>query len=484
MKSLKITLFTAFLTLISISLSAQENNINLKIVRGGQDTVFSSKHNIIGNVDPRSEVTINGNSVKVYKTGSFGTSVQLNRGNNKIVIDAFRRDNPTIKESITHNIFYSTERRAVIEERPIIKDTNFNVITKKDAWFNYGTGQDRLGGSKINYLPEGIILQICGIYNDLYKVKLSENRNVYIPASCVDTTSKVAGGSLTGSWTISNIGGYDQVSIACGYKVPFLIKEELNPSRIVVEMHRTTCNSNWITQYLDMEMIDYVDFEQTGTDIFQAIIYLNRDNLWGYSVGYEGTNLVIRIKHAPEPKLKGLVVGLDAGHGGDALGAVSPAGFMEKELNLNMVYMLKEELEKKGAKVVLSRTDDRNMTMAERKEIFLNNNIDILFSIHCNAGGNPFVPMGASTYYKHIHNRQLAKTTLSHMLKLGVKNYGLVGNFNFSLNAPTEYPNVLVETLFLSSLPDEELITDPKFQQQMMKMVVNGLEDYLKQCKK
>ncbi len=50
---------------------------------------------------------------------------------------------------------------------------------------------------------------------------------------------------------------------------------------------------------------------------------------------------------------------------------------------------------------------------------------------------------------------------------------------NFSLNAPTEYPSVLVETLFMSSLPEEEMLADPGFRKEMMLKVVNGLEDYI-----
>jgi N-acetylmuramoyl-L-alanine amidase len=106
-----------------------------------------------------------------------------------------------------------------------------------------------------------------------------------------------------------------------------------------------------------------------------------------------------------------------------------------------------------------------------------------MVSVHCNAGGNPLRPGGTSTYYKHIEYRDLAKSVLERLLELDVKNFGLIGNFNFSLNAPTFYPNLLVETLFMSSLQDEEMLADPVFQNMMMKRVVSGLEDYMKKVK-
>ena len=70
------------------------------------------------------------------------------------------------------------------------------------------------------------------------------------------------------------------------------------------------------------------------------------------------------------------------------------------------------------------------------------------------------------------------------MLSLGVENFGLTGNFNFSLNGPTEYPNTLVEGLFMSSLPEEELLASPEYRRQMAQKVVDGIIDYLEIVKK
>lgn len=89
--------------------------------------------------------------------------------------------------------------------------------------------------------------------------------------------------------------------------------------------------------------------------------------------------------------------------------------------------------------------------------------------------------MGTSVYYKHIANRPLAKALHSSMLKLGVADFGLTGNFNFSLNGPTEYPNALVEGLFMSSLPEEEMLADPDFRTKMAQQVVDGIKNYLKE---
>jgi N-acetylmuramoyl-L-alanine amidase len=51
------------------------------------------------------------------------------------------------------------------------------------------------------------------------------------------------------------------------------------------------------------------------------------------------------------------------------------------------------------------------------------------------------------------------------------------------LNSPTEYPNALIETLFLSNLEEEEKILDENFQQQMVDKIVAGVKDFLNDCK-
>ena len=79
--------------------------------------------------------------------------------------------------------------------------------------------------------------------------------------------------------------------------------------------------------------------------------------------------------------------------------------------------------------------------------------------------------------------RDSAEAIARRMLQLDVPFFGLVGNFNFSLNGPTDYPNMLVEGLFMSSLHEEELLADPEFRTRMARQIYLGIEDYLKTVK-
>ena len=443
-----------------------------------QDTVTSSKYNVVCITDPGILAAINGQQVKVYKTGAFGRQISLQPGDNAVEITLIKG---STVETQQFSVYYDNRRKAVAAE-PLsqLEDRLFFVETKELAYLQYSSGGDRLGGSKMGFLDPGIVLKVVGQIDDLYKVQLSTNRFAFIHQEDVEFTPKSSRIVNTNNISLFNAGDCDRIRLSLPEKLPYASRTALDPTTINVDVFGAMNNSNWITQANELGMIDYLDVQQVEGDVLRLVVKLKDKYCWGYSVHYDGNVLVVEVKHTPKNlTLKGLKIGLDAGHGGDALGAVSATGMREKDVNLSIVKELRKQLESKGATVVLSRKDDRAMTMTERKKIFRDAGVDLMVSIHNNAGGSPFVPMGVSTYYKHITNRDLAATLLKHMLSLGFENNGLTGNFNFSLNMPTEYPNALVECLFMSSLPDEELLADPATHRKIAEAVVSGLEDYL-----
>ena len=489
----KASIFLAVLMLAGNIIPASAE-ITFKESRRHQDTVSSPRYYFVGITDPGNKVTMDGEQVKVYKTGTFGKEYKLAKGDNTIDI-TISNGSESIRK--TMSVFFQPERRrperkfTLGEAKRIIeadryRERTFYVETTPGAYLQYGDGDDRLGGSKMGYLNPGITLKVIGEIHDLFKVQLSENRFAFINREYTRPTPKSTRTVNTNNMSVFNNGKTDRISISLPERLPYVSWTQQDPTVINVDIYGAMNNSNWITQQRDLGMIEYVNAEQVESDIFRLVIKLKEKYSWGYAVNYEGNTLRIDVKHAPaEIALKGMVIGLDAGHGGPhAYGAVGATGLKEAEVNLSIVYELKKILEDKGAKVVLSRKEDIGMEMSQRKQIFLDNNIDLLVSVHNNAGGSPLAPMGTSTYYKHIVNRELAACLLDRMLELEVPNYGLTGNFNFSLNAPTEYPNALVECLFMSSLPDEEKLADKSYHKKIAQKIALGLEDYLKKVKK
>lgn len=80
-----------------------------------------------------------------------------------------------------------------------------------------------------------------------------------------------------------------------------------------------------------------------------------------------------------------LVICIDAGHGGSNLGATFQ-GQMEKDATLVIAKAMEEELNKySGIRVVMTRTDDAELSLTERAKLAKKENADFLFCLHLNA---------------------------------------------------------------------------------------------------
>jgi N-acetylmuramoyl-L-alanine amidase len=348
-----------------------------------------------------------------------------------------------------------------------------------------GLGEDRLGGTKIGYLDSMVKLHAVSKVGDKYCVQLTKHRQAYIEEQHVQVVNNgsFSASSLTGSMRVWGDSLYDYVSVALQERLPYQSFQQINPSTIVVDVFGATANTNWITQLKSVQEIKQVSYEQTEDELFRITIQLQHVQHWGHTIYYTGNNLVIRIKHQPKSLLlQDMIIGVDAGHGGSNKGAFGITGIMEKEMTLLIAKELQQALEAEGATVIMSRTTDETVDNHDRYTFFKARNPNLLVSIHLNSSADPIRIKGVSTYYKHIGYRLLTQTILHQMLDMGLQEFGNVGNFNFILNGFTEFPNVLVETLFISHPEDESNVLTKEYRKQMAGKIVLGIKDWLQQC--
>ncbi len=363
------------------------------------------------------------------------------------------------------------------------------AITKvKRPYLNYGLGTNRLGGAKLSFLEKGVKLTIDGMVGDQYRVRLTKNQMAWIPTEQVELlpVGTFLPKSLTESWAVYGGRKTEKIIVRLNEKLPWSTRQEINPTKIIVDIYGATANTNWITQHLNNKEIKNVYYEQVEEDLFRIIIEPIHKQVWGYDIGYNGNSLEIKVKKQPEiisfEKLKFV---LDAGHGGENEGSLGASGKLEKEVTLDIVNRLGKALKKKGAKVFKTRADDSYKTNNERLDAIEKFNADILVSIHANSIGystNPKKVSGTSTYYKHICYRPLSLAIYKRLVELDLKQFGNIGQFNFRLNAPTEIPNVLVETAFMSNPNDEIKLLDDVFKGKIVKQIVQGIQDWFYEC--
>lgn len=350
-------------------------------------------------------------------------------------------------------------------------------------YLEYGLGADRLGGAKMTYLDTNILIRVTDSTPVNYKVALSANRHAYLPKKFFDADNSIQLKPyyLTGSWMVQGDAKYDYVSVSLDEKLPYKSEQQIDPSRIVVDIFGATSNTNWITQKTSAREVKNVWHEQIEDDVFRLTIELKHAQHWGYTIYYEGKRLTIRIKRQPESlKLKNLKIAIDAGHGGTNKGATGiSTKIQEKEYTLLFAKQLEKALLRQKATVFMTREKDTSLSMEERILMLKKEDPDFLISIHLNSSGKETVK-GVSTYYRYIGYRPLTQFILAEMLKLGLENFGNIGSFNFSLNGPTDYPNCLVEVAFLSNKDDEQRILSPAFHKNVATQITKGIKKWLR----
>jgi N-acetylmuramoyl-L-alanine amidase len=353
-------------------------------------------------------------------------------------------------------------------------------------YLEYGLGEDRLGGAKMTFLDTNVVLKVVDSTVINYKVQLSKYHSAYIPKINFkkDSLIKIQPYYLTTNWQVTGDDKYDYVTVFLDEKLPYRHIQQINPSRIVVDIFGVTSNTNWIVQHSSVAEIKNTWYEQIEDDVFRIYIELNHPQHWGYNISYQGKKLVIKVKRQPQDlSLSKLKIAVDAGHGGDNKGAEgNRTGILEKRYTLLIAKELQNELLAEGAHVFMTRNIDTSLSMPERIAMLKQEDPNFLVSIHLNSSGNDTVS-GVSTYYRYIGFRPLSYYILQSMTALGLHEYGNVGNFNFGLNGPTDYPNALVEVAFLSNRNDERLIMDPEFHKAVACQIIEGIKNWLASCK-
>lgn len=365
-------------------------------------------------------------------------------------------------------------------------DPDILVTKGRLAHLLFGIGDDRLGGAKIGYIDSLIPLRMTGKVGSLYRVQLSKYRTAYIPDDVVEPLPKGAftSSSLTTNFRVFGDSAFDYVQVGMFARLPYQSAQYIDPSKIVVDIFGATNNTNWITQLENTKEIKNVFYEQIEDEVLRVTIELKHKQHWGYQVYYNGTRLMIKIRRQPENlELRNLRIAIDAGHGGGNTGASGPTGSIEKELTLAVAVKLRQALRMQGAKVIMTRTMETFVDNKDRILMYRDSMPDLLVSLHLNSSGDPINVGGTSTYYRYIGFRELSRDIYKRMLELGLQEWGNTGSFNFMLNSPVEYPNALVEILFLSNPAEEMKILDENFQQQVADKIILGIKDFLERCK-
>jgi N-acetylmuramoyl-L-alanine amidase len=177
---------------------------------------------------------------------------------------------------------------------------------------------------------------------------------------------------------------------------------------------------------------------------------------------------------------------IDAGHGGKDSGA-SAGGVYEKNVALQIVKLIKDELVNYDVKTVYTRLSDVYPSLSERCTISNNNKADLFLSVHVNSATNKAANGYETLVYLGHTNSKQGKTFHKHLSTVnkayGKSDRGIKGQ-DVQVLRSTKAPAVLTENLFVSNEYDRKLLVDDKYLQLVAKAHVDAIVEFLSLKKK
>ncbi|WP_372712859.1 N-acetylmuramoyl-L-alanine amidase [Ilyobacter sp.] len=283
---------------------------------------------------------------------------------------------------------------------------------------------------------------------------------------------------------------------------------------LFIELPGTEAGSNFKSQVLNGNYIEKVDVVKyaNSTGIFT---FLNKNVNFQTSYRTDPVRLVMDFSGKGDEKEYTVVI--DAGHGGKDPGAVGFNKYLEKDIVFSVANYLRNELVR-DFNVVMTRSTDDFVSLAQRPRTGNKSKGDMFISIHANAdqSGNgtgfeafyfskkssPYAErvasfensfgakygedssdiaqiMGELAYKKNQEESIKLGENLSstYARKLDMKNRGVHGA-NFAVLRGFDGPGVLLELGFISNENDVWKLKQSKYQQLMAEEIADNIRKY------
>ena len=373
-----------------------------------------------------------------------------------------------------------------------------------------------------NYLPKGTV-DYCSATEDIKYVNgekllfrtLRYGKQLYLKTSSSEENIKVYEGSLPATNKVSvdeftSDGRHTKLRLNVDWKAPFYFD-------ILPQSYRNDGNKNLdytfsepTYSYIDItfcyaeQLLGNIDL--TDNNIFSRYEIIknesdytlrlhlkNKGKFYGWSAEYDEEGKLcfnflnpVVLKTAENDfgySLDGVKILVDAGHGGQSIGAEGfHAENTEAALNLILAKKLEDRLKALGATVIMTRSDDSDVSSESRMDILRDSKPDYAISIHRNAFSSQN-PRAFNSYHFTPFSSDAAKMIYSETEKQSlyqVSRWSGVKFHYFFLARSTECPSVLTENGYITN-PDEynDMIKD-EFNDKCADALVNGIFAYFK----
>lgn len=212
---------------------------------------------------------------------------------------------------------------------------------------------------------------------------------------------------------------------------------------------------------------------------------------------------------------------IDAGHGGRDRGA-GWRDIKEKDITLTIAKKLRRKLQRRGYRVIMTRTRDKYLSLKERTEFANRHRGDIFISVHANAAPKKRVRgvlyKGIEVFYLSLHNskrvknkrakykgksiysrssyrqmtsrlkikksRKLCKNIQREIIRSVRRKYSVVDKgikrSDFWVLLATKMPSILIETGYITDRYEGRRLMNSYYQNLLVNGIVKGVDNYYK----
>lgn len=181
----------------------------------------------------------------------------------------------------------------------------------------------------------------------------------------------------------------------------------------------------------------------------------------------------------PYPKIQSVVV-IDPGHGGKDPGAIGLRGIREKTIVLSISQEIARILQRQGISAILTRSDDRFISLDGRVQKAERTNANVFVSIHANSIGRGKSGVnGLETYYFDSGYGLARSIHRSILRRIQITDRG-IRRARFYVLRKSSMPATLVEVGFVTGSSDSKRLSDASYRRRMAEAIAQGIVDYLR----
>lgn len=287
---------------------------------------------------------------------------------------------------------------------------------------------------------------------------------------------------ITNIWSkvIENEGGdlFTRVVIESTGTLDYKINKQANG--IALEASGAVANMPEGSIEVNDGLVREISLTQTGPDAATVVIHLEHPAEYRVEVT-EGipVRTAVTLERTFLVKLfKGKKIVIDPGHGGEDWGGKGPVNLVEKNVVVPIANYLKKLFEQVGAKVILTRNGDKDISLDSRVKIAINEKADLFIGIHTHSDGDSKVGGAAVLYGSSCRESSamanLVKEDLIRKLKLVDR--GLKESREYA--ALEGIPAVEVEVVTITNWVEEGLLRSPTVHKKAAEGIFNGVKNY------